>query len=51
MLIALVDVWNLCEQEDMHQIIRILPKQRQTMLFSATQVRIAHTQSRAPGIV
>jgi len=26
------------KQEDMHQIIRILPKERQTMLFSATQV-------------
>lgn len=26
-------------QEDMHHIIKILPKTRQTMLFSATQVR------------
>lgn len=26
-------------EEDMHQIIRILPKQRQTMLFSATQTK------------
>lgn len=26
-------------EEDMHQIIKLLPKQRQTMLFSATQTR------------
>lgn len=26
-------------EEDMHQIIKILPKQRQTMLFSATQTK------------
>jgi hypothetical protein len=33
-------------EEDMHQIIRILPKQRQTMLFSATQVRLAHKRTK-----
>ena len=26
-------------EEDMHQIIKLLPKQRQTILFSATQTR------------
>lgn len=31
----------------MHQIIKILPKQRQTMLFSATQVREAEEHRQA----
>lgn len=26
-------------EEDMHQIIKLVPKARQTILFSATQVR------------
>jgi hypothetical protein len=26
-------------EEDMHQIIKLLPKERQTILFSATQTR------------
>lgn len=33
-------------EEEMHQIIKLLPKERQTMLFSATQTKkvgCAHT--------
>ena len=34
-------------EEDMHQIIKVLPKQRQTVLFSATQTKKVNDGDRA----